>query len=115
MIGTSLPAQGESVSPRETLRTWGESRRDRDLRHFRDPAMTLTAPTPGAVVRTWRSTARCYLPLLCSSFLGVCCTLKPGVYRLSQVIRRAMRVYVGLQICHPGFEFLRRLWLHQIV
>ena len=24
MIGTSLPAQGESVSPRETLRTWGE-------------------------------------------------------------------------------------------
>jgi hypothetical protein len=24
VIGTSLPAQGESVSPRETLRTWGE-------------------------------------------------------------------------------------------
>ncbi len=70
------------------------------------------------MVRIWRSTARCYpkcyLPLLCPCFLGVCCTLKPDVCRLSQVIRRAMRVYIGLQIRHPGFESRRRLSSHPV-
>ena len=51
-------------------------------------------------------------PLLCPCFLGVCCTLKPGVCRLSQVIRRAVRGYIGLQIRHPGFESRWRLSSH---
>lgn len=48
MIGTSLPVQGESVSPRATLRSRGGQTPWRGMRRFRDLAITLTAPPPEA-------------------------------------------------------------------
>ena len=53
MIGTSLPAQGESVSPRERRYGRGGSRRNGGVWRFRDPAITGVPPRAkgGTVVR----------------------------------------------------------------
>ena len=48
MIGTSLPAQGESVSPRERRYGSVESRRNGGMGRFREHAITLTAPLSDA-------------------------------------------------------------------
>ena len=56
MIGTSLPAQGESVSPRERRSGSVGSRRNDGMRRFRAHAITGIPPraTGGTVVRIWR-------------------------------------------------------------
>ena len=60
MIGTSLPAQGESVSPRE--RRYGSvgSRRNGGMWRFREHVITGVPPRArgGGVVRIWRVARR---------------------------------------------------------
>jgi len=55
-LGTSLPAQGESVSPRERRCESVGSRRNGGMRRFRDHAITEVPPRArgGTVVRIWR-------------------------------------------------------------